>query len=316
MPPKRKSAPSILSPKRLSSRTQRPTTHPGDDNSNPPALRDPAALAEYVTTTVEAHQRDVAGQLAEFDAALQTNTHQLNDITALLNDIRRHMNSGIPPPDANGDEPNSAAGHVMTPPGNEPPSARQDILSRWPWVDRSLVEDIANGEFDIYDLPKLHRDEYLRNRHIAKSVDGVVHPLSGGRPHIVQAKAKLQSSLKDFETLLSAWMVYISIRTSYSPERGPGLAIWTEHVAFHVTLLYEFTTIVNYIVAYFQKHQNSSPEAWFSVDSELHSDHFGNAVQRAVNSLRSSSVKPYTKVSVPKPIALIPITDQVCHSWN
>lgn len=121
-------------------------------------------------------------------------------------------------------------------PGNDPLAAQHDILSRWPWVERSLVEDIANGEFDIYDLPKLHRDEYLRNRHIARSVDGIMHPLSGGRPLIVQAKTKLQSSLRDFETLLSAWMIYVSIRTSYTPERGPGLAVWTERIAFHTSL--------------------------------------------------------------------------------
>jgi len=308
MPPKRKSAPSTTNsaPKRLSTRVRQRPSRPGDDR--------PASPTPPVPTDLAAFAEDVAGQLAEFDAALQTNTHQLNDITAFMNEIRQRMDSGI------AQVPSGRPGPVTEPvinnSGTNPPSAPHDILSRWPWVDRSLIEKIANGEFDIYDLPKLHRDEYLRNRHIAKSVDSVVHPLSGGRPHIVHAKTKLQSSLRDFETLLSAWMVYISIRTSYNPERGPGLALWTERVAFQVSLLYEFTTIVNYFVAYFQKHQNSSPEAWFSPDSDLHSDHFGNAAQRAVNSLRSSSVKPPIRPTVSKPIAPIPISDQVCHSWN
>ena len=112
-------------------------------------------------------------------------------------------------------------------------------------------------------------------------------------------------------------MVYVSIRASYVPERGPGLAIWTELVAFHTTLSYEFTAIVNYVVSYFQKHQNSTPETWFNIDGELHSEHFGNAAQRAINSFHSSSIKP----SVAKPGAApktpsLPITEQICHSWN
>jgi len=200
--------------------------------------------------------------------------------------------------------------------GNDPPFVPNGILSRWPWVDLSLAEDISNGKFNIYDLPKLHRDEYLRNRHITKSVDGVVHPLSGGKPHVVQAKTKLQSSLKDFGTFLAAWMVYVSIRSTFEPERGPGLAIWTERVAFLSTLQYEFSSIVSYVIAYFQAHQNSNPEAWFLVDSELHSEHLGNAAQHALISLRSQLAKPLTTVPAYRSIALIPITEQVCKNWN
>ena len=314
MPTKRKIAPSITveTPKRHSTRARQ--LRPGDGSLDSPAHpvpNDPTALAEFVTTSLEAHRADVAGQLSDFDATLQANNHQLNDIIALLNDVRQRLDGGTA----------AAISTVsFTPPipSGNPPLPSNDILSRWPWVDRSLVENIANGEFNIYDLPKLHRDEYLRNRHIIKSVDGIVHPLSGGKPHIVQAKTKLQSSLKDFETLLSTWMVYVSIRTSYAPERGPGLAIWTERVAFHVTLSYEFTAIVNYIVSYFQKHQNSTPEAWFNIDAELHSEHFGNAAQRAVNSLRTSSVKPPVSKfgSMSKTPSLTPIAEQICRSWN
>ena len=301
MPPKRKSASSSTTtpaPKRHSTRVRNRPNRPGDDRPSSPTPPVPTDLAAFM--------EDVAGQLAKFDAALQTNTHQLNDITAFMNEIRQRM----------GDRPSSVIVPATNNSGNNPTSAPDDILSRWPWVDRSLIENIANGEFDIYDLPKLYRDEYLRNRHIAKSVDSVVHPLSGGRPHIVHAKTKLQSSLRDFETLLSAWMVYVSIHTSYAPERGPGLALWTERIAFQVSPLYEFTTIVNCFVTYFQKHQNGSPEAWFSPNSDLHSDHFGNAVQRAINSFRSSSVKPSNRPNSSRQIAPIPITDQICHCWN
>ena len=44
-----------------------------------------------------------------------------------------------------------------------------NILSRWAWVEQSVVESIANGKFDIHSLPKLHRIEELRHGHIAKT---------------------------------------------------------------------------------------------------------------------------------------------------
>src|SRR2546423_733611 len=310
MPPKR--APPTLAgpaPERMSTRGRPRAVRPGDgdgDGDAPlplPNQDNPIMLTEFA--------REVTGQFADVDAALQANTHQLNDMTVLLNELRQHLTASPNLPRDHG----PAVGAVPNP-GNTLPAEQHDVLSRWPWVDRSLVENIANGTFDIYDLPKLHRDEFLRNRHIAKTVDGVTYPLSGGRPHIVQAKTKLQSSFKDYGTFQSAWMVYVSIRTSYAPERGPGLAIWTEPVAFHSTLQYEFTTVVNYVVAYFQAHQNSSPESWFHVDSELHSEHFGNAAQRAVNTLRSLPIQSSSKAFANKAITSTPITEEVCKNWN
>jgi hypothetical protein len=164
----------------------------GNDQPLGNARRGPAVTAAMLND----HREEVAGQLAEFDATLQANTQAIHEVAQLLHEMRQQQqpNNGGP----------QAQGPVMGPQGNLPPGqAPRDVLSRWPWVDRSLIEDIANGSFNIYSLPQLHRDEYLRNRHIAKSVDGILQPLSGSRPQLVQAKSKLQSSLRNIEILLS-----------------------------------------------------------------------------------------------------------------
>jgi hypothetical protein len=108
-----------------------------------------------------------------------------------------------------------------------------DVLSRWPWVDKATVELIANGEFDINNLPKLHREEDPRNRHTKKVTEGVHFPTDGSKPELVTGRTKMQSAFKDLSTFLSAWLFYISIRVSYVPERGFGLAHWTERLVYY-----------------------------------------------------------------------------------
>src|SRR5437667_9859733 len=124
MPPKRKNAttsPAGPAPKRTSSRIRQPPRRPGDDNAGPPTLptdRDnPAAGAEF-TTALEAHCREADGRFTEFDAALQANTQQLNDIAMVLNDIRQRMS---PAPNQSGSDRLtgvSASAAVLS--GNEP----------------------------------------------------------------------------------------------------------------------------------------------------------------------------------------------------
>jgi hypothetical protein len=312
MPPKRKAttlAPAGSVAKRSSTRARRPPTRPGDGSPLPPASpihRDPNAAYEIFNTTLLNYQQGVADQLNDFDANLQSNTRQLDEVTTLLAAINQRL-------DAMG--PTQPPAHRS---GTSPVPARMqqhDYLSHWTWVERPCIEDIANGEFDIYDLPKLHRDEYLRNLHTTKSVEGVMHPLSGARPHVVQARTKLQSSFKNLDTFLSAWLIYVSIRMVYAPEYGPGLACWTERIVSYARLNYDFSTIVNYVVAYFQKHQNSPPTTWFSADTELHTEHLGNAAQRAVNTLRTSS--PVKSSANPaSPFKSQPISEQICNNWN
>jgi hypothetical protein len=230
MPPKRAAAGAGAAPQRQNPiRNRRAPEHLDDDVDGPgqgpaPGPDQPNNQGLVAAAEFEAFR-------AEVDAAMQANTALLEAALAEFREQRAgHADRGTNSPTP-----------VVQP--------QNDILLRWPWVDRSMIEEIANGEFDIYDLPKLHRDENLRNRHLAKTVDGIMQPLSGARPHLVQARTKIQNSLRNLDTFISAWMIYCSIRISYVPERGPGLTFWTERVSSYSSLQYEFPTIVNYVVA-------------------------------------------------------------------
>ena len=190
-----------------------------------------------------------------------------------------------------------------------------DVLSRWPWIEKTTVELIANGEFDLNNLPKLHREEELRNRHTKKVAEGLHFPADGGKPEFVTGRTKMRMAFKDLPTFLSAWLIYVSVRSSYASERGPGLAFWTERVVFHVQNGFAWSAVLNYAIAYFAKHQNSPPDAWYSVDPELVANHFVTArrvapIEQAALS-RSSRKRPN-----PSSSSQGPITEQTCQNWN
>jgi len=100
-------------------------------------------------------------------------------------------------------------------PGN---SHSLDVLSRGPWVDKATVELIANGEFDINNLPKVHREEELRNHHIKKVTDSIHFPTDGSRPELVTGRTKMQTAFKDMSTCLSAWLFYIQFEFHMHPK--------------------------------------------------------------------------------------------------
>jgi hypothetical protein len=197
-----------------------------------------------------------------------------------------------------------------------------NVLARWSWIDLPTAESIANGSFEINSLSKLHRDEGLRNRHVAKTFESFIIPLDGSKPELVSGRTKMQSAFRDLSTFLSAWLIYISVRTSYCPERGPGLASWTERLVFLSQCGYPWSTILNYAIAYYGDHQNSPIEAWFKVDAELIANHFGISQQRSSNqssaklitsSSGGSSVGPSKTVQASY---AIPKHRQICLNYN
>src|SRR5213075_1311825 len=115
------------------------------------------------------------------------------------------------------------------PPMSVPPTvvAPRNILSHWPWVEKDTIELIANGEFQIDGLPKLHRTDELRNAYLKRSLKGVYQPLEGGPAEVIVGTTKLQSSFKDSTTFFLAWHIYMSIRTTFMPARAAGLINWT-----------------------------------------------------------------------------------------
>ena len=99
-----------------------------------------------------------------------------------------------------------------------PSSVAMDVLARWTWIDLPMAESIANGVFDINLLPKLHRDETWCNQHIAKTFETFIISPDGVKLELVSGRTKMQSAFKDLSTFLSAWLIYVSIRTSFSAE--------------------------------------------------------------------------------------------------
>ena len=125
-----------------------------------------------------------------------------------------------------------------------------DTLSCWPWIEKSTVEAIVNGAFDINNLPKLHREESARNRHNLKTTDGVHFPMDGGKGELVTVRTKMLTAFRDLPTFLSAWHIYMSVRSSYSPEGGPGLISWTERLIYRGQI-HPWPAVLNYAVSYF-----------------------------------------------------------------
>ena len=131
------------------------------------------AMFDSLSTKVDEMNNDTAAELASFDENLQANTHRLDDLFVMLQQIQQALPPGTP-------LPNQAASLGFHQPGMtqtqplQPLQLSQDVLSRWHWVSQTTVENIANGTFDIYELPKLHRDQTLRDRYIQKNIEGII----------------------------------------------------------------------------------------------------------------------------------------------
>ena len=155
-----------------------------------------------------------------------------------------------------------------------------NVLSRWPWVEQTTVESIGNGEFNINHLPKLHREEDTRNRHIKMSIEDIFNSFDTTKPsEVLVGQTKMHQAFKESVTFFSAWQVYISIRSSYHPERAPGLALFSERIYFHIQLNYPWYRILNYIIAFFRAYQNSAPDVWNDVDGVLVANNLAVAQQ-------------------------------------
>jgi hypothetical protein len=133
-------------------------------------------------------------------------------------------------------------------------------------LDKSTAEAIRY--FDINHLPKLHREETARDRYLMKTAEGLRMSLDNGKVELLTTRTKLQSAFRDLLSFLSAWQVYVTIRSQYHPERGSGLMSWTKRLIYHAQI-HPWYAVLNYAIAYFQKHQRDPPEYWFQSDSDL-----------------------------------------------
>jgi hypothetical protein len=203
-------------------------------------------------------------------------------------------------------------GHSQSP----PTAAPRNILSRWSWVDQDTITLIASGNFDIDGLPKLHRTQELRNAYLKNSLKGIYQPISGGPSEIIVGTTKLQLSFAEPNTFFLAWHIYVSIRSTYQPERGPGLMDWTERLFYLLRLNYPWFTILNYIIAYYQLYQNSpSPDSWFNPDPTLIAYHLTLAQQRTPTVLSLRTGAPNSK-SASTGTFRTPSSDEICVGFN
>ena len=84
-----------------------------------------------------------------------------------------------------------------------PLTMSQYVLSHWHWVSENMIESLSLGNFDIENLPKLHRSDELRNAYLKRSMTGIYQPLDGGPAEIVVGTSKLHSSFRDPTMFLS-----------------------------------------------------------------------------------------------------------------
>ena len=150
-------------------------------------------------------------------------------------------------------------------------SSSGDVLSQWFWLDKSTIEAIDRGNFDINQLPKLLREESLRNRYLTKAADGFRVSLDGSKVELITTRTKLQTAFPNLQLFLSAWQIYVSVRTQYHPEYSSGIASWTERLIYRASI-HPWNAVLNYAIAYFQAHQKDAPSYWFRPDSDLITD--------------------------------------------
>jgi len=200
-----------------------------------------------------------------------------------------------------------------------PPAMPQHVLSRWHWVSEDTIKSISLGNFDIENLPKLHRSDALRNAYLKRSMKGIYQSLDDGPAEIVVGTSKLHSSFRDPTTFFLAWQIYVSIRTEFKSEMGTRLAYWTEELQHFIQLNYPWSDIFEYIITYYQTYQDrTDPVAWFKPDSTLINYHLTLVQQKPTAQLAPA---PATRASTglrPKPTAqkLEAMACEICMTYN
>ena len=172
-----------------------------------------------------------------------------------------------------------------------------------------MVESIANGMFDIYSLPKLHREEHLRFRHTTKSTEGLFMAINGTQFEHVIGRTRMESAFPQITSFLTAWQVYTAVRISFNNERAASINYWTERIIVRANN-HPWLSVLNYAVAFFQKYQNAPPDAWFNTDLELIADHLITPSHPKAANNPGTSYKASPKKSDN------PFHSNICQNWN
>ena len=92
------------------------------------------------------------------------------------------------------------------------------------------------GNFDINQLPKLHREESDAQSLSNKDLRRISNVSRRQKVEVITTRIKLQSAFPNLQNFLSAWQIYISVRTQYHPEYNSSLAFWTERLIHRATI--------------------------------------------------------------------------------
>ena len=328
MPPRKNTAATTgtktKAPKRstVSGRISKPRTRLGEDPPPRPVVpedeprdagNEPAEYAGPVPGVTASLQQlrqletSMDERFEQLDASFQSSYH---DLGAMIDDkfgqLLQRLNSQ-PHIDQVNERPLLGLGMTGT-----APAAGDDVLSRWYWLERSTIEAIDLGTFDINQLPKLQREESARNRHLAKAAEGFRMSLDGSKIELITTQTKLYSAFPSLQRYLSAWQIYVSVRTQYHPEYSSGLAFWTERLIFRASL-HPWDVVLNYAIAYFQAHQRDAPSYWFRPDSDLITDTILSS-RPSIPHTSSSALRTGSHSSPTR--ATSGYGSNICQNWN
>jgi len=198
-----------------------------------------------------------------------------------------------------------------------PPATTTDVLRRYNWVEKSVIESIANEAFDINNLPKLHRSEEFRNQHVKATAKGIYQPFDKNeKPEVYMTNTRLHLTFDEPSKFFSAWEIYVAIRTAFAPDRAQGFALFAERIWYWILLPHPWAAILNYILEFFRNHQSAPIETWYVPDTVLVVDNIGVGSHRStgkrIGSPKGGSNKSGTGYKKPGDDK----STQVCYNWN
>src|SRR5437762_272581 len=169
------------------------TPPPPEEGEDGGEEEEEALPATITSTQFRRLEASIDERFEQLDAAFQSSYHELGTMMDdKFGQLLQHLNPqqpGYTHPSPLGD--NCPSGLRNS--GTTPPPSGDDVLSRWFWLDKSTVEAIDLGNFDINQLPKLQREESARNRYLAKAPDGFRMSLDGSKVELITTRTKLQS---------------------------------------------------------------------------------------------------------------------------
>src|SRR5947207_11356366 len=88
------------------------------------------------------------------------------------------------------------------------------------------------GNFDINQLPKLHREESTCNYHLTKASERFQISLDSSKLELITTRIKLQSTFPNLQFFLNAWQIYVFMRTRYHSKYNSSLIFWIERLVY------------------------------------------------------------------------------------